>query len=81
MPLVDRNVNGLADSTSRVMQAGTHVRQLHEIAEIFGGGVATTVIEVAHKWRAVGWHQYRPLAANDGAALRVSGMLCVLRWR
>ena len=75
--LVDRQVNGLADGASRVVQPGRHVRQLDEIPEVLNGRIASALVQIVDKGRAVGGHQHGILAADHHTALRVSGVLGV----
>ena len=76
--LVDRNVDRLANRATRVVQAGTHVRQFHEVAEILDRRVTPALIQVADKRRTVRRHQDRPFAAANNVALGISCMLRVL---
>jgi hypothetical protein len=47
VPLVDRQVDRLADRAAGVMESGGHVGQLDEVAEILDARVAAALVEVA----------------------------------
>src|SRR3954451_5154709 len=54
VPLVDRQIDRLADRAARVVQERRHVRKLHEVAEVLDRAVATATLEIADERRAVG---------------------------
>ena len=54
MPLVDRQVDRLADRAAGVVQRRRHVGQLDEVAEVLDVRVAPALVEVADERRAVG---------------------------
>ena len=64
MPLVDGDVDGLAERAARMMDGGRHVGELYEIAEVLDVGVAAALVEVADEWRAVDGREDRRLAAD-----------------
>ena len=76
MPFVHGNINRLANRATRMMQAGAHIGELYEVAEILNGRVAPTAVEVAHKWRTVRGRQDHAVATDDDTALRISRVLC-----
>ena len=49
MTLIYRQIDGFADSATRVMQAWAHIGQFDEVTKIFDGGVASTAIQIANK--------------------------------
>jgi len=59
------------------MEPRRHVSEFHKIVKIVNGGVSATLINVVHKRRAVGGHQYRAVATNGDAAGGVAGVLNV----
>jgi hypothetical protein len=58
VPLVHRQVDRLAQGAAAVVQAGRHVGELHEVAEVLDRGVAATVVEVMDEGRSVGGSQH-----------------------
>ena len=64
VPLVDGDVDGLADGASRVMEERRHVGELHEVAEVLDRPVAATVVEVAHERGAVRGSEHGVHAAD-----------------
>ncbi len=75
VPLVDRQVDRLADGPARVVQRGRHVGELHEVAEVLDARVAAPLVEVAHEGGAVGRGEHGAVAADDDVAGRVAGVL------
>ena len=75
MPLVDGQVDRLADRATGVVQTVGHVSQLDEILEILDARVATTFIEVANERRTVGGGEYGIGAADDHVVGRVARVL------
>ncbi len=75
MPLVDRQVDRLADRAAGVMQRVRHVGELHEVTEILDARVTPAFIDVADEGRPVGGRKNGAIAADHDAARRVA---CVL---
>ena len=72
VPLVDRQVDGLADGAARVVQERRHVRELDEVAKVLDRPVAAPVVEVAHERRAVGGREDGVRAADLDVVRRVA---------
>ena len=53
VPLVHREVDGLADGPARVVQVRRHVGELHEVLEVLDRAVAAPAVQVADERRAV----------------------------
>src|SRR6516162_2711536 len=66
--LVDRQIDGLADGATGVMERVRHVGELDEIAEVLDASVAAPLIEAAHERRAVRGREYRAIAADHHVA-------------
>ena len=75
MALVDRQVDGLAHRSARMMHVGAGIGQLHEVAEILDRAVAAALVEVVHEGRAVDRSEHEVGAPDMDRAFRVSGML------
>ena len=75
MPLVDRQIDRLANRAARMVQGVGDVGELDEIAEILDSRVAAAFVEIAHERRAIGRSEYRVLAADDHAARRIARVL------
>ncbi len=58
-----------------VMQRRRHVGQLHEIAKVFEGCVATPVVEIADEGRSVGWGEDGMRSTDAHAARRIARVL------
>ena len=75
VPLVDRQVDRLADGAAGVVQERRHVRQLDEVAEVLDRPVAAAVVEIADERRAVRGREHRVGAADLDVVRRVAGDL------
>ncbi len=64
VPLVDGDVDRLADSPSRVVDPRRGVGELHEVPEVFDRAVAAAAVEVADERGAVCRGEDRPLTAE-----------------
>ena len=71
VPLVDRQVDGLADRPARVVEVRRGVRELHEVAEVLDRAVAAAVLEIAHERGAVRRGEHRARAADLHRVRRV----------
>ena len=76
-----RNVHGLAQRATGMMQAGQHVDELGEVAEVLDGGVAAALVEIADEGRAIDRREDRVVAADRHVVGRVSRMLHVFARR
>src|SRR3546814_4154207 len=81
MPLVHRQVDGLADGAAGMVDPGRGIGELHEIAEILDRAVAPALLQIAHEGRTVGWREDGVGAADLDRSRRVTGVLGELRWR
>ena len=75
VPLVDRQVDRLADRAAGMVQRVRHVGELDEVAEVLDAGVAAAFVEVVYERRAVGRREHRRVAADVHAARRVARVL------
>ena len=75
MALGHRNIHRFAHGAAGMMQAGRHVGELHEIAEVFDCGIAPAAIKIAHEGRAIDGGENGVLAANDNIVGRVARIL------
>ncbi len=75
VPLVDGEVDRLADRPAGVVEPRRDVGELHEVAEVLDRPVAPSAVEVADEGRAVRGREDRVRAAEDDAALGVAGDL------
>ena len=73
--LVDREVNRLTNRAAGVVNRIGGVGQFHKILEVGDGGVATAMVQVAHKRRAVGRCEHGVFATDDHVVGRVAGVL------
>ncbi len=79
--LADRDVDGLADRATAVVQVQRLVRELDEVAEVFDRRIAPAVVEVVGERRAVVRGEHGGVATDAHVPLWVAGVLDVLPWR
>ena len=75
VPLVDRQVHGLADRAAGVVQRLRQVGELHEVAEVLDVRVPAAFVEVVDERRAVGGGEHRVRAADLDVARGIPGVL------
>ena len=75
MPLVDRQVDRLAEGPAAVMQSRAHVGQLGEVPEVLDRRVAATRVGIPDEGRAVRGSEHRVGIADGDRMGRVAGVL------
>ena len=76
-----RNVHGFTQRASGMVQAGQHVDELGEVAEVLDGRIAAAFIEVADEGRAVNRGEDSVVATDGDVVCRVAGMLHIFARR
>jgi hypothetical protein len=75
MPLVDRQIDRLANRAAGMVQGVGEIGELDEIAEILDAGIAAAFVEIAYERRTIGRSEHRVLAADHHAARGVARVL------
>ena len=81
VPLVDRQVDGLAHRAAGMVDIRAYVGELDEVLEVFERPVTAAFVEVVHERRPVIWREHHRVAADRDVALGIARMLHVLRRR
>ena len=81
VPLVDRQVDGLAHRAAGMVDIRAYVGELDEVLEVFERPVTAAFVEVVHERRPVIWREHHRVAADRDVALGIARMLDVLRRR
>ena len=81
MPLVDGQIDRLADGAAGMVDEGREIGELHEILEVFDRAVAAALVEIVDEGRTVVGGEDRRFAADDDVALGIARMLHIARRR
>ena len=73
--LVHRQVYRLANRAAAVVDRVGHIGQLDEVLEVVDGGVAPSLVQIAHKGRAVRRGKHRVFAADNHVVRRIARVL------
>ena len=81
MPLVDRQIDRLAQRAAGMVDIGTEIGEFDEILEVLDRPVAAPLVEIVDEGRAVIGREHHRVAADDDVAFGISRMLHVTRRR
>ncbi len=81
MPLVDRQVDRLAERSAGMMDIGAEIGELDEVLEVLERSVAAAPVEIVDEGRAVVRGEHHRVPADDDVALRIARVLHVARRR
>ena len=80
VPLVYGQIDRFTYRAAGVVYPRCHVGELDEVAEVFNGGVAATLVKIMDEGRSVGRHQHGSVTTDGHIASRVSRVLNVFFW-
>jgi len=75
MTLVHREIDRLADGSTGMMQIGRRIGEFDEIVEILNRAIASALVDIGHKGRAIGGRENRIVSADHDRSRRIAGML------
>ena len=81
MPLVDRQVDRLAERSAGMVDVGAEIGEPDEVLEVLERSVAAAPVEIVDEGRAVVRREHHRVAADDDVALRIARVLHVARGR
>ena len=81
MPLVDRQIDRLAERAAGMVDIGAQIGELDEILEVLDRPVAPPPVEIVDEGRAVIGREHHRVAADDDIALGIARVLHVARRR
>ena len=81
VPLVDGQIDRLADGAAGMVDEGREIGELDEILEVFDRAVATALVEIVDEGRTVVGGEDRRIAADDNVSLGIARVLHIARRR
>ena len=69
------DIDGLADCPPGTVQCGAHIGELHEIAEVFEGGVTATRFEIVNKGGSVRGNENTGVTSDLEIPARIARMM------